>query len=192
MINLFDSANYPTAEPVDLVAGSLWAWTRPDITLAYPTALYTLKYVIVQQSPPRTTINITALKTGAQHIVEVSAATTEHDVHHHEGDYAWQAIIVRDSDDEELVVDSGIVTITCFDGVSHVYATLVAIQATIKGAASQDQLVREIGGRRLESRSYGELMQLEKEYLKRWAAEKAAAERKRGRRGPRVLVGMSA
>lgn len=187
MINLFDSANYPTTEPVDLVAGSLWAWTRPDITEAYPTLSYTLKYKLTLQITPFTEITLTASKAGAQHTIEAASTSAYAD-----GEYAWQAIVVRDSDDAELVVDSGMVTVSASDTISQTYATLVAIQATIKGAASQDQLVREIGGRRLESRSYGELLQLEKEYLKRWAAEKAAAERKRGRRGPRVLVGMSA
>lgn len=187
MINLFDSANYPTREPGELVVGSLWAWTRPDITAAYPTAEYTLKYKLTMQVAPFDEIALTAAKAGAQHTIEASSTRSYTD-----GEYGLQAIVVRDSDAVEVVVDSGLVTIKASETISQTYATLIAIQATINKAASQDQLVREISGRRLESRSYGELLALEKEYLKRWNAEKAAAERKRGRRGPRVLVGMSA
>ena len=187
MQNQFDSANYPTSEPGELVAGSLWAWTRPDITEAYPTASYTLKYKLSLQVSPFAVITLTAAKTGAKHTIEASSTGA-----HVAGEYSLQAIVVRDSDSVELVVDSGRLTVVASDTVSQTYTTLVAIQAAILGAASQDQLVREIAGRRLESRSYGELLQLEKEYLNRWANEKAAVERKRGRLGPRVLVGMSA
>lgn len=195
MINLFDSDNYPDSEPTELVAGSRWGWTRSDITAAYPTASYTLLYRFSLQSGLFGVWDITATKTGDVHIVDEAQAGTAGFT---AGDYLWKAVIVRDSDSEEVVVEQGMVKISADlssagDSRSYAAKVLDAIQATILGTASKDQGAYAIGGRSLSLRPITELMELEKDFIKRVQSEKNAINRKAGRTvNSRVLVKMSA
>lgn len=197
MDNLFDSTNYPETEPTTLAVGARWAWKRPDITEAYPTASYTLKYRLILQTSDKLNIEITASKTGSEHVVEVSQAST---ALYSAGSYAWQAIIIRDSDAEELVVDRGYVELIAdfgdqaTDARSWVYRTLQNIRATIEGSATKEQASYSIGGRSLARRSYQELLELEKEFSARWKQEQDKLNREQGRNGSqkRIYIKMGA
>jgi hypothetical protein len=196
MNNLFDTANYPDAEPAELAAGDWWAWTRSDITDAYPTTLYTLKYRFSPLDVSSDAWTIAAGKVSTAHVVEVSQAATAA----YPSTYcAWRAIVVRDTDAEEVTVDQGHVEITPALGTtsgtqqSWVYQTLAAIRATLKGTASNEQAEYTIAGRSLVRRTPSELLELEREFTNRWNAEKAEADRKAGRAvNNRVLATMSA
>lgn len=196
MQNLFDSANYPDSEPEQLTAGSRWAWTRSEITAVYPTASYTLKYRFSLLESPYTDREITAGKTGDVHTIEEASADT---AVYTPGDYIWQAVIVRDSDSEEIPLSDGLVKMTADLGstpgntASWVYRVLSAVRATIEGTATQEQASYAIAGRSLARRTPAELLELERDFAKRWAAERAEMRRKSGRPGkPRVLVTMGA
>jgi hypothetical protein len=196
MNNLFDTANYPDAEPEELTAGDRWAWTRSDITDAYATTLYTLKYRLSPMDASRAEWTIEASKVSSAHVVELSQATTEA----YPSTYcSWRAIVVRDSDEEEVTVDQGHVEIhpalgaTAGTQQSWVYQTLAAIRAVLKETASKEQSEYSIAGRSLVRRTPGELLELEREFTKRWETEKAGVERKAGRSaGSRVLAKMGA
>lgn len=176
MENVFDTANYPDAVPSTLTAGSRWAWTRSDITSAYPTSLYTLKFRLSLLADPYTDYSITAGKVSGAHVVEVATSVTSG---YAAGDYDWFAIIVRDSDSEEVTVDRGSVTIQPDMGAapgdtrSWVLRVLTAIRATIEGTASKEQSGYSIGGRSLTLRTPGELLELEQEFSRRWKQEQA-------------------
>lgn len=196
MKNLFDSANYPNQEPDELAIGSRWGWTRSDITSVYPTATYTLKYRFSLLTSAGTLIEITASKTASAHVVDVGTNVTSD---HTAGDYSWQAVIVRDSDSEEVVVDTGFVTLLpdvgdcAVDTRSHNYKVLTAIRATIEGTATRDQMSYSIAGRSLSRRSMDELLKLKTHYETLWNNEVEAKRRKSGRKvSNRVLVKMSA
>ncbi|MCK9563505.1 MAG: hypothetical protein M0R02_12395 [Bacteroidales bacterium] len=190
MINLFDTANYPDSEPAELVAGALWGWTRSDITAAYPPASYTLKYRASLQSSPFTLITLTAAKTGGAHIVQETSTGS-----HTAGHYKWQAVVVRDVDSAEVVVDTGFLdvlakAVTGTDTSSWVYQVLTAIRETIAGQASKATASYTIKGRTLQSRTLTELLELEREFSKRWQAEQRKAGGNVAKR--RTLIGMSA
>lgn len=195
MENRFDSDNYPSREPDELVVGERWAWKRPDITDAYPTATYTLVYRFSILTSTGTVTSITAGKVSSAHVVEVSQATSGN---YAAGEYYWQAVVVRDSDSEEVIVDSGYWTIvtdldSAVDTRSHNYITLMAIRANIEGTATKDQQSYSIAGRSLNRRSIEELTTLERDYARRWKAEKEEKRRKSGRtQSNRVLAKMSA
>jgi hypothetical protein len=180
MNNQFDTDNYPTQEPDTLSAGERWAWVRPDITGAYPTDSYTLKYLLTLQSSASAQLVITALKTAEKHVIEVGKAITDG---YTAGDYAWQAVIVRDSDGEEVVVDDGLLLVVAQTGDirSHSQKVLQAIRALIEGTATRDQQEYTINGRTLKRRSIPELLEIERVYAARWKAEKKAIARKAGR-----------
>jgi len=192
MINLFDSANYPDTEPASIIAGSRIAWTRSDITATYPTDSYTLVYKFKPQESGWDIETITANKTGSAHVVELSKSAT---AGYKPGDYRWQAIIVRDSDSEEIVVDEGFSSVSVQSGDirSHTLTVLQAIRATIEGTASNEQAEYSINGRTLKRRAIAELVELEQLYASRWATEKATLDRENGRSSSaRVLIKMGA
>lgn len=192
MNNLFDSDNYPDQEPKTLVLGARWAWTRSDITEAYPPASYTLKYRFILQSGTDYDFTITASKTASAHVVEVAIATT---AGHVAGDYIWQAVAVRDSDSEEVVVEEGLAEIKAKTGDirTHTLKTLQAIRATIEGKASKDQMSVAVNGYSLSKYSFLELQQLERDYSIRWENEKRDLNRKNGRAGrAKVLTKLGA
>ncbi len=184
MQNLFDSSAYPDSVPAELTAGSRWAWKRPDITSTYPTATYTLKFRLSLLAEPFSDYSITASKVSSAHVVEVATSVTNG---YAAGDYGWSAVVVRDSDSEEVVVDQGFITIkpdlgaSPGDTRSWVYKVLTAIRATIEGTASKEQSGYSIGGRSLSLRTPGELLELEREFSKRWNQEKAKANIAAGR-----------
>lgn len=191
MINLFEISNYPDSEPVDLVAGTLWGWTRSDITAAYPPAAYTLVYRLSLQASPYTVVTITAGKVDGAHVVQQAdtAAIVA-------GQYKWQAVIVRDADSAEVSVGQGFATVAATiaedvgDTSSWVYQVLTAIRETIKGTASKERASYTVQGRTLQARSISELLELEREFSKRWNNEQRKAGTLKSPR--RVLVGMSA
>lgn len=190
MNNLFDTDNYPDAVPDELVVGTLWGWKRSDITDAYPTASYTLKFRVVQLDSPYTEYEVTASKASSEHVVQVTDTAS-----YAKGDYRWLAIVTRDSDSVTVQVDEGLVTLRPAAGQddSHAYRVLQKIRAVIEGTASREEESYSINGRSLNLRSPEQLVELEKEYAKRWRKEKAALERKAGRTAKsRVLVKMEA
>lgn len=190
MINLFETDNYPDEVPSELVAGTLFAWKRSDITAAYPTASYTLKFRLVMLVDPFTEYDITASKTGEEHVVQQTDTAS-----FAAGEYRWYADITRDSDSVSVQVDEGLVTLRPAAGQddSHTYRVLQAIRAVIEGTASREEESYSINGRSLSLRSPEDLLLLEKEYAKRWRNEKAAIERKAGRSSKsRILVKMEA
>jgi len=196
MQNSFDSANYPDAVPEKLNAGSRWAWTRSDITAAYPTIDYTLQFRFALLVSPYTSELVTASKIDGAHVVELPRAQT---AVYAPGDYRWDAIIVRDSDAEEDVVDGGYANVMPDLGAdpgetaSWVYQVLVAIRATIKKTATREMRAYMVNGRQIEARSPEELLALEKEFAKRWRQEQDKVNKEAGRSsGSKVLVGMRA
>lgn len=184
MQNQFDSTAYPDAVPGELISGARWAWTRSDITAAYPTSLYTLAFRFCQLEAPHAESTVTAGKVADAHVVEASIADTAGK--YVAGEYSWQAIVTRDSDGEQVQVDNGLVVIqpdldSAGDTSSYVYQVLAAIRATLKNTATKEQSAYSIGGRSLAMRSITELLDLEKEFSKRWKAEKSAIDRAAGR-----------
>lgn len=195
MQNQFDTDNYPTTEPGELVSGTRWAWKKPDITSVYPTALYSLRYRLSLQESAGTAFEFDALKTDGSHVVEIESFSTEE---YTAGHYVWRSFIVRDSDASEVFISEGVIDVrpsleSGADARSHTLRVLQAIRSTIEGTASEDQLRIEIAGRVIERRSVSELMDLEREYNKRWMREKREYDRKAGKTAPRrVLIGMRA
>lgn len=196
MENAFDSSNYPDGVPAELTAGSRWAWTRSDVTGVYSTSLYTLKFRFSLLDSPYSDYEVEAGKVASSHVVEVASNDTKG---YAAGAYSWAAVVVRDSDGEEVTVDTGFTSIkpdlgaSPGDTRSYVYQVLAAIRATLLDSATKSQKRLVINGRELESRSYSELLGLEKEFTKRWRDEQRDIDRKAGRNaGSRVLVKMSA
>lgn len=142
-MNLFDSANYPTTEPAQLVAGDRWAWKRTDLGVDYPPASYSLRYSARLEGATGAEIEIVATEVGADYIVEVPIAATGT---YAPGRYRWQAYILRTSDGERVTVGTGIFEVVAnretssADPRSHARKVLEAIEAVIEKRATIDQM----------------------------------------------------
>ena len=105
MSNLFDTANAPTTEPVQIIAGDYTAWKRADLGSDYPNSTYTLKYHARSEGVPAREIEISAAADGADYLVELPSATTGA---YTVANYHWDAFIVRNADSERVRIDSGL------------------------------------------------------------------------------------
>jgi hypothetical protein len=177
MANLFDSTNYPTTEPSDIIAGDRIAWKRSDLDSDYPIASYSLKYSARLENAGSTEIEITATESGSDYIVEVGQATT---AAYTAGVYHWQAYIIRTSDSERITVDSGTWEVKAnrdaatTDPRNHVKKVLDSIEATIEGRASKDQESYSIAGRSLGRTPIADLILLRDKYRTEYVREQRA------------------
>lgn len=167
MANAFDSANFPEREPDQLVIGDRWMWKRTDLATDYPIATYGLTYTARLDGAGSTTFAITASESGTVYTVEVASATT---AAYTAGTYRWQAYITRTSDSQRIEVDSGSFlvipnrAVSTADPRSHVKKVLDAIEATIEGRASVDQMGYSIAGRSLSRTPIADLLVLRDRY----------------------------
>jgi len=169
MANLFDRANYPTQEPDVLVVGDRWVWRRPDLVADYPTADYALTYEFHEDSGGGGShkFTITATETTTDYLIEIASATT---AAYTAGEYNWYAFITRSSDSQRIAIDEGHTKLelnfanTNADNRSHAKKVLDAIQATIEGRASQDQMSYSIAGRSLSRMSIDDLLKFRDRY----------------------------
>ena len=177
MANLFNSTNYPTTEPSDIIAGDRIAWKRSDLDSDYPIASYSLKYSARLENAGSTEIEITATESGSDYIVEVGQSTT---AAYTAGVYHWQAYIIRTSDSERITVDSGTWEVKAnrdaatTDPRNHVKKVLDSIEATIEGRASKDQESYSIAGRSLGRTPIADLILLRDKYRTEYVREQRA------------------
>lgn len=196
MTTLFDSASYPVGVPARLNAGDRWAWQVGGSTAAYTGGDFTLAYRFNLLSEDGELHEIAVDEVSGAFVVEFSSTDSKAI---QPGEYFWQLVAVRDSDSEEVTLESGHVVIRPSlaqgpsDTRSHTYKVLRAIQACIEGTADKDQQSYTIAGRSLSRRSIPELLELEALYSSRWEKEKDALAVESGRSvSRRVLVKMSA
>lgn len=181
MSNLFDSANYPTREPDQLVVGDRWVWKRTDLGADYPPASYTLKYSLRLENGGTTEIEIIAAASGSDYLIEVSQTTTTGKT---AGRYRWQAYIVRNSDSERVTVGSGIVELLAnrdaatTDPRSHARKVLDSIEAAIEAFAANTvksyTITTGTGSRTVTKHDVPELLTLRDRYRAEARDEEAA------------------
>jgi hypothetical protein len=181
--NLFDRANYPTQEPTQLYVGDRWMWKRTDLGTDYPTASYSLSYVLRPLSNGGSHIDITAAEDGNDYIVEVASATTAGYTYL---DYRWYAFITRTSDSQRLEIGSGTVTVypnrvsSNDDPRTHAEQMVDKIELVLNNRADADVLSYSIAGRSLSKMSPDELVKWRDYYL---------AERAKERRSEAIKLG---
>lgn len=184
MSNLFESANFPTKEPAELVVGDRWMWKRSDLGSDYPPASYSLKYVLRLNSAPATEIEITAQASDSDFLIEVASATT---AAYSAGTYTWQAYITRVSDSQRATIASGQFKIIAnrdaasSDPRTHARKVLDAIEAVLESRASKDQEEYAIGGRSLKRTPIPQLLVLRDRYKAEVKSEEAALALSQGR-----------
>lgn len=169
MANLFDSTNYPTNVPDELVVGDRWVWKRTAMVADYPVASYQVKYSFRLLTTAATEISITASENSSpeEYLVEVAAATT---AAYTAGDYTYQEYIIRSSDSERFVFSTGVLIVKpdldadTSDPRSNARIILDGLQAMLENRATIDQMSMSIAGRSLSRMTPAEIRDWERHY----------------------------
>jgi hypothetical protein len=109
MINVFDTSNAPTTEPVEITAGDYTVWKRTDLATVYPVAEYNLSYECRSEGVPARLISIAAVADGDDYLVTLASSVT---LQYLVANYHWTAFITRKSDAERSSVDTGRFTVS--------------------------------------------------------------------------------
>ncbi len=196
MTNAFDSANYPTTEPTELVAGDRWMWKRADLGADYPPASYTLKYSLRRDAAePVPEIEITATGSGTDYLIEVPSTTT---VGQTSGRYRWQAYIIRTSDSQRVKIGSGVVQVRAnsdtdqtTDSRSHARRCLDSIEAALEAFAGNTvksyMITTGTGSRQVTNHDISDLLVLRDRYRAEVANENIAERMAAGLGNPRRI-----
>lgn len=167
MSNKFDSANYPSQVPAVLQKGDFWAWKKPNLSTDYPLASYSLKYKFyLIDGSTASNFTIDATESNNEYIISTSSTTSQT-----AGDYRWDAIIKRTSDNVELIIEDGYSTILDNAVRSHAKIVFDSICAVIENRASIDQSSMSIAGRSLSRMSIDELLTFKDRYKSEWLKE---------------------
>lgn len=152
----------PSQEPQSIVQGDTVKWriSRDD----YPaTDGWVLSYALVKDGELKT---VTASADGADHLVEITAATSATFT---AGLFHWQAYVTKASErytlaEGQLTVQPNFATkASGYDARSHYRKVLEALEAAFEGRASKTQLSTSVqtggnGSRQISSMSHGELI----------------------------------
>jgi len=161
-------------EPSGIVAGDSASWTK-NLPQYLPANGWVLSYAIVRDG---IRLSVTGTNNGdGTHLVTLAAATTAAWT---PGQYAWQAYVTKSATSERYTVAAGQIKVEAnfatgaVDGRSHVQRTLDALEATLEGRASSDQLAYSIGGRSISKMSPEQLLTWRDKYKAELAAEEKA------------------
>jgi len=172
MANLFDAANAPEGEPIEVVVGDFLQWKRSDIAEDYPTSSgYTAEYVARITGGGSTEIKLqqSASSTDNYYLFQVSSETSAVFL---PGLYHWQLEITQTSSGNRIVVDIGDFTAipdmdnNQADPRIHAEIMVNKIETILAGKADSDVASYSIAGRSLTKMSFSELIEA-REYYKR-------------------------
>jgi hypothetical protein len=160
MANLFDSANSPLEEPEEIVVGDYVQWRRMDLT-DYSPSLYTATYVARVATGNNTEIQIVGTSYQGGFLFTANSSTSSDFI---VGEYHWQLEILRNSDNNRIVVDRGLfkiipdLDVNGSDPRSHADIMLKKIESILQGRADGDVASYSINGRSLTKIPLADLM----------------------------------
>ena len=184
MANLFDAANAPTTEPLEIVVGDFIQWKRTDLGADYPNDQYTATYVARITGGGASEITITGTASGNDYLFTVDSATSTDFV---AGYYHWQLEIVRNSDSERLVLERGTfeaivdLDVNNVDPRTHAEIMVDKIEAVLQNRADADVANYSIQGRSLVKLSIDDLLRWRDYYRNELAMEKRKERVRRGK-----------
>lgn len=184
MANLFDPANSPTQEPIEVVVGDFIQWRRTDLGADYPNDEYTATYIARITGGGASEIQLTGTAYGVDYLFSVSSAVSADFV---AGYYHWQLEMVRNSDSERIVVDRGTFTaiidldVNNADPRTHAEIMVDKIEARLESRADVDVSNYSINGRSLVKMSIDELMKWRDYYRAELTMEKRKERVRRGK-----------
>lgn len=159
----------PTVEPSKFTVGDTVAWKK-TLDCFKASDGWVLTYSLRNVT---NTIDLTATASGDDHLISLTAVTTSG---YTNGEYWYQAYATKGS--MRYQVDTGMIEIkenlaasATYDGRSHVKKVLDALEATILGKASKDQLSYSIQGRSLSRMSAADVIEWRDKYKAEYQRE---------------------
>ena len=177
MANLFDAANAPEGEPTIVTVGDFIQWKRSDLVDDYPPNLYTATYIARITGGGSNEITLIGTDETTHYLFSVSSTVSADFV---PGYYHWQLEIVRNSDSERIVVDTGTFTanvdldVNQSDPRTHAEIMVDKIESILQGRADSDVANYSIKDRSLTKLSISELLQWRDYYRLELRKEKTA------------------
>ncbi len=158
------TATIPTTEPSSFVAGDTVKWTK-SVSDYLPADGWVLTYALVLAADQQT---ITATDNGdGTHLATITAANS---ANYTAGIYYWQAYATSGTERHQVgegrveVKENFAAQTSGYDAKSHVRTVLDALEATIEGKASKDQLSYTVAGRSLANMLPGDLIKWKNHY----------------------------
>lgn len=184
MANLFDAANSPTQEPLEVVVGDFIQWRRTDLGADYPNDEYTATYIARITGGGASEIQLTGAAYGNDYLFSVSSTVSADFT---PGYYHWQLEMVRDSDGERIVVERGTFTavvdldVNATDPRTHAEIMVDKIEAVLQNRADADVANYSINGRSLVKLSIDDLLKWRDYYRAELTMEKRKERVRRGK-----------
>ena len=159
MANLF--TDIPEKEPVTIYKGETIVWNRKDLT-DYPVGSYAMSWTARLESNGGTAFSATVTEVDDYYKFTLDNSATGG---YTTGDYFWVLKVTQSSDSEELIIDTGKITVkdnyfgSTGDTRSHAKIMLDKIESILEGRADADVSSYSIQGRSLSKISINELLQ---------------------------------
>ena len=187
MANLF--TDIPEKEPVTIYKGETVVWNRKDLT-DYPVGSYAMSWTARLESNGGTSFSATVTEVDDYYKFTLDNSATGG---YTTGDYFWVLKVTQSSDSEELIIDSGKITVkdnyfgTTGDTRSHAKIMLDKIESILEGRADADVSSYSIQGRSLSKISINELLQWRDYYKAEYQKEIAKFRRDNNEGSGRVI-----
>jgi len=185
MANLFDTANAPTGEPNEIIAGDLLQFKITNLVTDYDPSLYTLTYT-ARISGQQDEIQFSATNDSSSYLISVPGSTTSS---WSPGEYNWQQEIIRNSDSARITLKRGEFKViadldnNAVDNRSHSQIMVNKIESLLQGKADSDVSTYSVAGRSLTKLSFQELLDARNFYKSEVIKEKSQLDAKNGRKG---------
>ena len=187
MANLFTSI--PEKEPVTIYKGETVVWNRKDLT-DYPVGSYAMSWIARLESNGGTSFSATVTEVDDYYKFTLDNSATGG---YTTGDYFWVLKVTQSSDSEELIIDSGKITVkdnyfgSTGDTRSHAKIMLDKIESILEGRADADVSSYSIQGRSLSKIGINELLQWRDYYKAEYQKEIAKFRRDNNEGSGRVI-----
>jgi len=159
MANLF--TEIPEKEPVNFHKGETVVWKRTDLGTDYPVGSYAMSWTARLESNGGTSFSATVTEVDDYYKFTLDNSATGG---YTTGDYIWVLKVTQSSDSEELIIDTGKITVkdnyfgSTGDTRSHAKIMVDKLESLIEGKADSDVSSYAIAGRSLNKLTPEELI----------------------------------
>jgi hypothetical protein len=165
----------PEKEPITIYKGETVVWNRKDLT-DYPVGSYAMSWVARLESNGGTSFTATVTEVDDYYKFTLDNSATGG---YTTGDYFWVLKVTQSSDSEELILETGKITVkdnyfgSTGDTRSHAKIMLDKIESILEGRADADVSSYSIQGRSLSKIGIAELLQWRDYYKAEYQKEVA-------------------
>ena len=165
----------PEKEPITIYKGETVVWNRKDLT-DYPVGSYAMSWVARLESNGGTSFTATVTEVDDYYKFTLDNSATGGFT---TGDYFWVLKVTQSSDSEELILETGKITVkdnyfgSTGDTRSHAKIMLDKIESILEGRADADVSSYSIQGRSLSKIGIAELLQWRDYYKAEYQKEVA-------------------